>query len=190
MHWLREFGIGSHQQVDDTPFGGGPGMVMKCEPIVECLDAIGHEETRTVIFGTPQGVPFKQKHALELSERQHLVFICGHYEGIDQRIRDHWVDLEYSLGDYVLSNGELAAMVMSDAVIRLLPGVIKRESYQQDSFFKGGLDHPHYTKPAEFRGHRVPDVLLSGHHKNIDVWRAEQAVKKTREVRPDLESNT
>ena len=186
LHWLREFGIGPHHQVDDTPFGGGPGMVMKCEPLVECLDSIGREETRTVIFPTPQGVPFKQKHAVELAKREHLVFICGHYEGIDQRVRDHWVDLEYSLGDYVLSNGELAAMVIADAVIRLIPGVIKPESYEQDSFFKGGLDHPHYTKPAEFRGRGVPDVLLSGHHKKIDEWRAKMAAEKTRAVRPDL----
>lgn len=186
LHWLREFGLGPHRQVDDTPFGGGPGMVMKCEPIVACLESIGCEESRTVIFPTPQGTPFKQEHALELAGREHLVFICGHYEGVDQRVRDHWVDLEYSLGDYVLSNGELAAMVISDAVIRLLPGVIKPESYEQDSFFRGGLDHPHYTKPAEFRGHHVPEVLLSGHHKNIDEWRAQRAAEKTRKVRPDL----
>lgn len=186
LHWLREFGLGSHHQVDDTPFGGGPGMVLKCEPIFECLDGIGQSEDRLVIYPTPQGTPFKQEHALELSHHSHLVFLCGHYEGVDQRVRDALVDREYSLGDYVLSSGELATMVMADAVIRLLPGVIKPESYEQDSFFRGRLDHPHYTKPASYRGMNVPDVLLSGHHKKIDEWRARKAAEITERIRPDL----
>lgn len=186
LHWLREFGLGPHRQVDDSPFGGGPGMVLKCEPIFECLDTVPQTPGRVVVYPTPQGTPFKQHHALELSECPHLVFICGHYEGVDQRVREALVDREYSLGDYVLSSGELATMVMADAVIRLLPGVIKPESYQQDSFFRPGLDHPHYTKPASYRGLEVPEILLSGHHKRIDAWREERALEITRRVRPDL----
>ena len=186
LHWLREFGVGPHHQVDDAPFGGGPGMVLMCEPIFRCLETLPDSPERLVIFPTPQGVPFRQSHALALSESPHLVFICGHYEGVDQRVRERLVDREYSLGDYVLSSGELAAMVMSDAIIRLLPGVIKAESYQQDSFFRGGLDHPHFTKPADFEGMEVPSVLLSGHHKKIEQWREEQALEQTRRVRPDL----
>jgi tRNA (guanine37-N1)-methyltransferase len=186
LHWLREFGKGPHHQVDDAPFGGGPGMVLTCGPIFECIETIPETDDRLVIYPTPQGIPFKQSHAIELSQFSHLVFLCGHYEGVDQRVRDVLVDREYSLGDYVLSSGELASMVMVDSIVRLLPGVIKAESYQQDSFFKGGLDHPHYTKPAQFRGLGVPEVLLSGHHKKIDEWRAIKAREITRRVRPDL----
>ena len=189
LHWLREFGKGPHHQVDDSPFGGGPGMVMTCGPIFDCLDTIPNTENRLVVYPTPQGVPFKQKHAIELSQASHLVFICGHYEGVDQRVRDTLVDREYSLGDYVLSSGELATMVMADSIVRLLPGVIKPESYEQDSFFKGsGLDHPHYTKPSNFRGLEVPEILLSGHHKKINEWRAQKAKERTKKVRPDLDS--
>lgn len=186
LHWLREFGKGQHNQVDDAPFGGGPGMVLSCEPIFDCFDTIEKSEDTLVVYPTPQGTPFQQSHAIELAQRPHLVFLCGHYEGVDQRVRDNLVDREYSLGDYVLSSGELATMVMCDAIIRLLPGVIKRESYEQDSFFRGGLDHPHYTKPANFRGLEVPPVLLSGHHKNIDQWRTTKAQELTKKVRPDL----
>lgn len=186
LHWLREFGLGAHHQVDDTPFGGGPGMVLKCEPIFECLDTIERSEDCLVIYPTPQGTPFKQAHAVELASHSHLIFLCGHYEGVDQRVRDALVDREYSLGDYVLSSGELATMVMADAIIRLLPGVIKPESYQQDSFFRRGLDHPHYTKPASYRGLDVPEVLQGGHHKRIDEWREQKALELTRRVRPDL----
>ncbi|HIB65259.1 MAG TPA: tRNA (guanosine(37)-N1)-methyltransferase TrmD [Phycisphaerales bacterium] len=186
LHWLREFGAGPHHQVDDTPFGGGPGMVMTCGPIFDCLDTIPDSPERLVIYPTPQGKPFLQQDAIELASQSHLVFVCGHYEGVDQRVRDTLVDREYSIGDYVLSSGELSSMVIADAVIRLIPGVIKPESYQQDSFFKKGLDHPHYTKPADFRGLQVPEVLLSGHHKNIEKWREERAMETTRKVRPDL----
>lgn len=161
-------------------------MVMMCEPIFNLFDTLESSPDRLVVFPTPQGVPFKQKHALELADRSHLVFLCGHYEGVDQRVCDALVDREYSLGDYVLSNGELATMVMVDAITRLLPGVIKEESYQQDSFYDGLLDHPHYTKPAVFRGLAVPEVLLGGHHKKIEQWRAAQAMERTRAVRPDL----
>lgn len=186
LHWLREFGIGTHRQVDDTPFGGGPGMVLKCEPIFRCLESIPKQDDTLVIYPTPQGKPFKQNDAKELSKRSQLIFLCGHYEGVDQRVRDKLVDREYSLGDYVLSSGELAAMTMSDTIIRLLPGVIKAESYEQDSFFSGGLDHPHYTKPADYQGLKVPPVLLSGHHKKIDEWRQAKAQAITQEIRPDL----
>jgi len=186
LHWLREYGTGPHHQVDDTPFGGGPGMVMTCAPIFECLGQIPDSPERIVIYPTPQGTPFKQHHAIKLARASHLVFLCGHYEGVDQRVRDELVDEEYSLGDYVLSSGELATMVMADSIIRLLPGVIKPESYEQDSFFKGGLDHPHYTKPANVQGLEVPEILLSGHHKKINEWRDSKAREITRKVRPDL----
>lgn len=186
LHWLRNFGIGKHKQVDDSPCGGGPGMVLKCEPFFHCLEQLPSSSERLVIYPTPQGRPFTQEHALELAGHPHLVFLCGHYEGVDQRVRDQLVDREYSIGDYVLSSGELSTMVIADAVIRLLPGVIKEESYQQDSFFQGILDHPHYTKPADFQGHKVPEVLLSGHHEKIEAWRKERAEEQTRRVRPDL----
>jgi tRNA (guanine37-N1)-methyltransferase len=139
-----------------------------------------------VLFPTPVGKPFTQEIATRLAQEQHLIFLCGHYEGVDERVVERWVDEELSLGDYVISNGELAAMVIADAVIRLLPGVIREESFQQDSFFAGGLDHPHYTKPASYRGMNVPEVLLSGHHKNILRWQAEQRQLRTRARRPDL----
>ncbi len=188
LHWLRRWGVGPNKLVDDGPFGGGPGMVLKPEPIFECLDEItsGQETRPYIVFPTPVGAPFTQATARRLAEKRHLVFLCGHYEGIDERVVEHWVDEEISLGDYVLSSGELATMVMADAVVRLLPGVIKEESYEQDSFYASGLDHPHYTKPASFRGLDVPEVLLSGHHKKIQAWQAEQRALRTRARRPDL----
>lgn len=187
VHWLRNWGVGKQRQVDDSPFGGGPGMVMKPEPFFECLDQLPKEPKPLVIYPTPQGTPFRQSHATRLAEHSHLVFLCGHYEGVDQRVREALVDEEYSLGDYVLSSGELSSMVMADAIIRLIPGVIKPESYQQDSFYHGGgLDHPHYTKPSLYREMPVPEVLLSGHHKRIEQWRQEQSQQLTRERRPDL----
>lgn len=186
VHWLREWGVGKQKSVDDTPFGGGPGMVMKPEPFFECLEQLPSEPKPLVLFPTPQGKPFHQSDAIRLAGKPHLVFLCGHYEGIDQRVRDHLVDEEYSLGDYVLSSGELSSMVIADSIIRLIPGVIKAESYEQDSFYNGGLDHPHYTKPSNYKGLEVPPILLSGHHKKIDEWRAERALEKTQQVRPDL----
>lgn len=188
LHWLRQWGVGPNRQVDDGPFGGGPGMVLKPEPFFECLDAIaeGLEARPYVLYPTPVGAPFTQATARRLAEMPHLVFLCGHYEGIDERVVEHWVDEEVSLGDYVLSSGELATMVIADAVIRLLPGVIKPESYEQDSFYTGSLDHPHYTKPASYRGKQVPDVLLSGHHKKIAQWQSEQRTRRTADRRPDL----
>lgn len=188
LRWLRRWGVGPQKQVDDGPFGGGPGMVLKPEPFFECLDEIvaDSEHKPLVLYPTPAGRPFTQEIARRLAQSPHLVFLCGHYEGIDERVVDHWVDEELSLGDYVLSSGELASMVMADAIIRLLPGVIKEESYQQDSFYHGGLDHPHYTKPASYRGMEVPEVLLSGHHKKIQAWQQEQRDMRTRTRRPDL----
>lgn len=188
LHWLRRWGVGPNRQVDDGSFGGGPGMVLKPEPFFECLEEIsnGLEHKPYVIYPTPVGAPFTQATARRLAEKPHLVFLCGHYEGIDERVVEQWVDEEISLGDYVLSSGELATMVMADAIARLLPGVIKEESYQQDSFYAGGLDHPHYTKPATYRDLTVPEVLLSGHHKKIHQWQAEQRQQRTQARRPDL----
>lgn len=190
LHWLRRWGVGLQRQVDDGPFGGGPGMVLKPEPFFECLDEIVAAPSARpyIVYPTPVGQPFTQKIARRLAEQPHLIFLCGHYEGIDERVVEHWVDEELSLGDYVLSSGELATMVMADAIIRLLPGVIKEESFQQDSFYQGGLDHPHYTKPASYRGFEVPEVLLSGHHRKIAEWQAQQRQARTETRRPDLAS--
>lgn len=188
LHWLRLWGVGPNRQVDDGPFGGGPGMVLKPEPFFDCLDQINSQcqSQPYVLYPSPAGTPFDQACARRLAEKEHLVFLCGHYEGIDERVVEHTVDEEISLGDYVLSSGELATMVIADAIIRLLPGVIKPESYQQDSFFDGGLDHPHYTKPATYRGLTVPEVLLSGHHQKILQWQQKERTKRTRARRPDL----
>lgn len=163
-------------------------MVLKPEPFFDCLDQINAQcQSRPyVLYPSPAGTPFDQGAARRLAEKEHLVFLCGHYEGIDERVVEQTVDEEISLGDYVLSSGELATMVIADAIIRLLPGVIKSESYQQDSFFDGGLDHPHYTKPATYRGLTVPEVLLSGHHQKILQWQQEERTKRTRARRPDL----
>lgn len=188
LHQLRHWGLGRHRQVDDVPFGGGPGMLLKPEPLFAAVREITALDERppTTIFMTPQGQRFDQKLAFELAEMPRVLLLCGHYEGVDERVRERLVDREISIGDYVLSGGELAAMVVADALIRLQPGVIKEESFQQDSFAQSLLDHPHYTRPAEFEGMRVPDVLLSGHHANIEKWRAEQSRLRTAERRPDL----
>ncbi len=188
LHWLRKWGLGKQYIVDDTPFGGGPGMVLKPEPFFECFDEILETSAGRplVIAPSPVGQPFDQKIANELALHEHLVFFCGHYEGIDERVVQHLVDRELSLGDYVVSSGELASMTMVDAIVRLLPGVIKEASYQQDSFYQGGLDHADYTKPASYRGLDVPPVLLSGHHEKIEQWRQESARQRTTSRRPDL----
>lgn len=188
LHWLRKWGLGKQFQVDDAPFGGGPGMVLKPEPFFECFDQILETSNQRplVISPSPVGRPFDQETANELAEQSHLVFFCGHYEGIDERVVQHLVDREISLGDYVVSSGELASMVIVDAIVRLLPGVIKEASYQQDSFYQGGLDHADYTKPASYRGLDVPPVLLGGHHKKIEQWRQESALQRTTSRRPDL----
>lgn len=179
---IRDYCYDKHKQADDMPFGGGAGMVMKPEPLFRALaDCSGK-----VIYTSPQGEKFSQKMALDLSEESELVIIAGHYEGIDERVIEEKVDMEISIGDYVLTGGELPAMVMMDSIIRLLPGVIRRESYENDSFFQGLLDYPQYTRPADYEGCKVPEILLSGHHKKIEEWRFYQSVKRTLERRPDL----
>ena len=191
---LRIFTTDKHKTVDDYAYGGGPGMIMKPEPIFKAVDAVREKvpgSTPRIVLMTPQGEPFSQKKARALTKENHLVFLCGHYRGIDERVIEALVTDEISIGDYVLTGGELAAGVVIDAVIRLLPGVLGDfDSAEGDSFQRDRLDHPHYTRPEEFRGMRVPEVLLSGHHAQIDAWREERSLKKTRERRPDLlESN-
>ncbi|CBK88466.1 tRNA (Guanine37-N(1)-) methyltransferase [Faecalitalea cylindroides T2-87] len=181
---FRKFTQEKHGHVDDTPYGGGAGMVLMCQPILDALKSIRTEDS-TVILLTPQGQTFKQSRAKELSLKDHLIFICGHYEGFDERIRDY-VDIQMSLGDFVLTGGESACVVMCDAILRLLPGVIRQDSWQDDSFSKGLLEYPQYTKPVEYDGKRVPDVLLSGHHANIAKWRHQKALENTYYHRKDL----
>lgn len=181
---FREFTLDKHGHVDDTPYGGGAGMVLKCQPIADALKSIKTENS-TVILLTPQGKTFNQNTAHDLSVKEHLIFICGHYEGFDERIRS-MADLELSLGDFILTGGESACAVMCDAILRLVPGVIKKESWEDDSFSNSLLEYPQYTKPAVYEGMAVPDVLLSGHHANIEKWRHEQSLKKTALHRPDL----
>jgi tRNA (guanine37-N1)-methyltransferase len=185
-HDLREWGLGRHRSVDDYPYGGGAGMILRPEPVAGALKALSRGADRTLsILVDPGGVPFTETIASELAAAEHLVFICPRYEGVDHRIRG-MVDLELSIGDYVLSGGELPAMVVVDAVIRLLPGAIEEQSLADESFSGGLLEYPQYTRPAEFEGDRVPDVLVSGHHAEIERWRREQAEHRTRERRPDL----
>jgi tRNA (guanine37-N1)-methyltransferase len=188
-HDLREFTTDRHRSVDDVAFGGGPGMVLKPEPIFRAVEHL--RETRgapdAVILPSPQGRRLTHAEATRLSRLSHLVVICGRYEGIDERVRDTLATDEISIGDYVVSGGELPALVLLDAVTRLLPGVVGDEdSVAQDSFAAGWLDYPHYTRPAEFRGMRVPEVLLSGHHAEIARWRRREALRRTWERRPDL----
>ena len=173
--------------MDDTPCGGGQGMLLSCQPIVDCIKAVKTEGSLVVMM-SPQGKTFTQKVAHEFANVNHLILLCGHYEGFDERIRDY-VDMEISLGDFVLTGGEGAAMVISDAVIRLLNGVILEESHADDSFENGLLEYPQYTRPVEYDGKRVPDVLLSGHHANIRKWRLKQSLIRTMEKRPDLLEN-
>lgn len=182
---FRAFTLDKHRHVDDTPCGGGQGMVLSCQPIVDCLKSIRTPDS-FVIMMTPQGERFHQQMAHRFaSEIRHLVILCGHYEGFDERIRSY-VDMEVSLGDFVLTGGEGAALVICDAVIRLLDHVIKEESHEDDSFENGLLEYPQYTRPIEYDGKRVPEVLLSGHHANIRRWRLQQSLKRTKEKRPDL----
>ncbi|MEK4385103.1 tRNA (guanosine(37)-N1)-methyltransferase TrmD [Solibacillus sp. FSL W7-1464] len=184
---IREYSENKHKQVDDYPYGGGAGMVLKPEPMFKAVEAITEGRKPRVILMCPQGARFTQKKAEELAKEEDLVFLCGHYEGYDERIREHLVTDEISIGDFVLTGGELPAMTVIDAVVRLLPGVLGQEdSHIQDSFSTGLLEHPHYTRPADFRGMKVPDILLSGNHAKIDAWREEQSFKRTLERRPDL----
>jgi len=186
---FREFASNKHKKVDDYPYGGGAGMVLAPQPIFDAVEHIKskNETAPRVILMCPQGERFTQKKAEELAEEDHLVFICGHYEGYDERIRENLVTDEISIGDFVLTGGELGAMVVVDSVVRLLPDVLgNASSAPEDSFSTGLLEHPHYTRPADFRGMKVPEVLLNGHHAHIESWRKDQSLRRTYERRPDL----
>jgi tRNA (guanine37-N1)-methyltransferase len=183
---IRDFATDRHRTADDAPYGGGPGMVMKPGPLFAAVEAVRDQGSRVILL-SPQGRLFNQAVAVELSTLPRLVLVCGHYEGVDERVHQHLVDDELSIGDYVLTGGELAAMVIVDAVVRLLPGVLgSSESALDESHAGGLLEYPHYTRPAEFRGWQVPDVLLSGNHAEIARWRRRQALERTRQRRPDL----
>jgi len=184
VHDLRQWGLGRHRSVDDTPYGGGAGMVLRPEPMAAALDALRRPET-TAILLDPGGEVFRQVRAADLAGRPHLLLVCPRYEGVDERIRELF-DLELSIGDYVLTGGEIAALVVIDAVTRLLPGAIDDASTLEESFSAGLLEYPQYTRPAEFRGATVPDVLVSGHHEAVRRWRHDAALARTRARRPDL----
>ncbi|HYK95935.1 MAG TPA: tRNA (guanosine(37)-N1)-methyltransferase TrmD [Candidatus Dormibacteraeota bacterium] len=184
LHDLREWGLGRHRSVDDAPYGGGAGMVLRPEPVAGALDALRRRDSLAILLD-PGGEVFGQGRAADLAGRPHLILVCPRYEGIDERIRD-LVDLELSIGDYVLTGGELAALVVIDAVTRLLPGAIDDASTVEESFSAGLLEYPQYTRPAEFRGRSVPDILVSGNHEAVRRWRHDAAVARTRARRPDL----
>ena len=184
IHNFRDFSLDPHNKVDDTPYGGGAGMVLTCQPIFDCVKSLRTDDS-IVILLTPDGEVYKQSKAYELSKCKHLIFICGHYEGFDERIRSI-CDLEISIGDYVLTGGEIASMAIIDSIVRLIPGVIEEESHVNDSFNDNLLDYPTYTKPRVYEGMEVPEVLVSGDHKKIAEWRREESLKRTRERRPDL----
>ena len=188
-HQLRDFAFDKHRRVDDTPYGGGMGMLMKAEPIALCFEAICKEigERPHFVYMSPQGKTLNQGRLRELSELKNICVLCGHYEGVDQRLLDEFIDEEISIGDYVLTGGEIPAMVFADALCRMIPGVLSNnECFTEESHFNGLLEYPQYTKPAEWRGIGVPEVLLSGHHLNIEKWRREQALEVTEKKRPDL----
>ena len=183
---LRDFAEDKHRTTDERPFGGGPGMVMKPEPVFKAVESVRTEKSRVILM-CPQGKPFCQKRAQELSTEEHLIFVCGHYEGVDERIRETIIDEEISIGDYVLTNGVLPAAVVIDAVVRLIPGVLGGEgAAEQESFSEPLLEYPQYTRPPEFRGMKVPEELLTGNHAAIAAWRRQQSEKRTAERRPDL----
>lgn len=184
IHNIRDYTTDKHNKVDDYAFGGGAGMVLMLEPIYHAINHLKTKES-IIILMTPQGEKYSQKKALELSKLKHIIIICGHYEGFDERIRE-LVDMEISIGDYVLTGGEIPSMILVDSTVRLLDGVIKEESYQNESFQNQLLDYPVYTRPVEFMKMKVPEVLLSGHHENIKKWRLEQQIKRTKKRRPDL----
>jgi len=193
IHNLRDWTTDKHHIVDDAPFGGGQGMVMKPDPIFAAVEDLLNQtpntkhQTSKVILMSPAGRRLDQQMATELSQESHLIVICGHYEGVDHRVIEHLVDLEISIGDYVLTNGAIAAVILVDATVRLLPGALGHElSAGDDSFSSGLLEAPQYTRPAEFRGWKVPDILLSGNHPEIAAWRKDQALRRTRDNRPDL----
>ncbi len=191
IHNLRDFALDKHSIVDDYSYGGGAGMVLKPEPIFRAVEKIvGSRKGKRrahIILLTPQGQTFNQAKAKELSQEEHLLFVCGHYEGVDERVKENLITDEISIGDYVLTGGELPAMVIIDSLVRILPGVLnKKESFENDSFYQGLLDYPHYTRPARFKGKSVPTLLLSGDHNQIRKWRRQKALKNTLEKRPDL----
>ncbi len=181
---FRDFSKDPHQKVDDTPYGGGHGMVLACQPIFDCIESIRTKDSKVIML-TPDGTLYKQSLAYSLSKEKHLILLCGHYEGFDERIRSI-CDYEISIGDYVLTGGEYPAMILADSIIRLLPGAIEEESHLQDSFNNQLLDYPSYTKPRNFRGMEVPEVLVSGDHKKIDEFRKQMSYNRTKKRRPDL----
>jgi len=185
---IRDFSKDKHKKVDDTPYGGGAGMVIRPDVVYDAYKSIKDKSTK-VIYLSPQGKTLNQKMVEELSKEESLTLLCGHYEGIDQRVIDKIVDEEISIGDYVLTGGEMPAMVLVDAVSRYIPNVLSGESIKEESFSEGILEYPQYTRPEEFEGVKVPDILLSGHHENIDKWRKEEAVRITKIKRPDLLEN-
>jgi len=191
LHNLRDFATDKHRRVDDYPFGGEAGMVLMIEPIVNCIEHLSKERTYDeIIFTTPDGKVFDQKEANTLSLKQNIIILCGHYKGVDQRVREHFITKEFSIGDFVLSGGEMPAMLIADAIARLIPGVIGDEtSALSDSFQNGLLSYPIYTRPAEFRGWKVPEILMSGHDAKIAEWKQEQAIQRTAERRPELISH-
>ena len=184
VHNFRDYSQDKHKRVDDYPYGGGAGMVLMCEPIFRAIESIRTEDS-LVIMLTPSGKLFKQEVAIDLSHKKHLILLCGHYEGFDERIRSI-VDLELSIGDYVLTGGEIPAMAITDAITRLIPGVITKESLDYESFNDNLFDYPNYTRPEVFRGMKVPEVLLSGHHKNIEKYRQDERIRKTKEFNDNL----
>ena len=187
VHNLRNYASNKHRKVDDEPYGGGPGMVMTPEPFFAAVEAIDPGRSARVILLSPQGRRLTQQTVKELAALPSIVLLCGRYEGVDERVAQHLADEELSVGDYVLAGGEAAALIVIDAIARVLPGVVgDPESVAHESFEDGLLDHPHYTRPEEFRGHRVPDVLLSGNHAAIETWRREEALRRTHQRRPDL----
>lgn len=186
IHNLRKWTKDRHKTVDDRPYGGGVGMVLMIEPVYQALKELKNKNTKTILL-TPQGKPFAQKKANQLCKEKHLIFICGHYEGVDERIRQHLQDEEISIGDYILTGGELPAMVVIDSLVRLIPYVLEKEAaVELESFSKDLLEYPQYTRPENFHGWKVPKVLLSGNHEEIKKWRREQSLKRTRTRRPDL----
>ena len=184
IHNIRDYTVYNNNQVDDYPFGGGGGMVLMCDPIFRAIDALKDDDA-FIIMVTPGGIVYKEKVAYDLSQKKHLIILCGHYEGFDERIKTI-VDMEISIGDFVLTGGEIPSMVVMDSVIRLIPGVINSNSLTSESFNDNLLDYPNYTKPVEYRGMKVPDVLLSGHHENINKYRHEKQIELTKKNRPDL----
>ena len=182
---IRDFSKDKHKKVDDTPYGGGAGMVMKPEVVYDAYQSIKDRNAK-VIYMSPQGKPLNQKKVEELSKENHLIILCGHYEGIDQRVLDKIVDEEISIGDYVLTGGEIPAMVLIDSVSRYVEGVLKEDSIKEESFSNGLLEYPQYTRPEVFEGMKVPEVLLSGHHENIEKWRKEKSLEMTKKKRPDI----